>query len=197
MTANDLNLPEDMSESGAVQLIGIAIPTLRELRAATLACLATAASGEADAVDALREAGYAGGDAIYAAFEHWLSETAQMLPESEIRSGTAADLALDYFGDRVAEYFRAAGWGLLEFSPEQNEGVATLSLDNGWEVNPGAGETKPSCHVTTGMLAAFFGRVAGYPVAVMETECSSAGAERCRFLLGNTEVMTFKWEQLG
>ncbi len=186
-----------MSQDAAVQLIGIAIPTLRELRAATLACLARAASGEADAVDALREAGYAGGEAIYGAFVHWLSETAQVNPESESRSGQAADLALDDFGDRVARYFRAAGWGLLEFAPEQDAGVATLSIEKGWEVDPEAAEAKPSCHVTTGMVAAFFGRVAGYPVAVMETECCSAGADRCRFLLGNTEVMTFKWEQLG
>jgi predicted hydrocarbon binding protein len=186
-----------MSQGAAVQLIGIAIPTLRELRAATLACLATAAPGEADAVDALREAGYAGGEAIYDAFEHWLSETAQVSPDSESRSGTAADLALDDFGDSVARYFRAAGWGLLELSPEQDAGAATLSIENGWEVDQEAPEAKPSCHVTTGMLAAFFGHVAGYPVAVMEIECCSAGADRCRFLLGTTEVMAFKWEQLG
>jgi hypothetical protein len=186
-----------MAESGAGQLIGIAIPTLRELRAATLSSLATATSGEADAVDALRGAGYAGGESIYDAFEQWLSETAQPSSESESRSAPAADLALDDFGDRVALYFRAAGWGQLEFAPEQDGGVATLTVENCWEVEPNADQVKPSCHVTTGMFAAFFGRLAGYPVAVMETECCSAGAERCRFLLGNTEVMTFKWEQLG
>ena len=179
------------------QLIGIAIPTLRELRAATLSSPATAASSEAAAVDSLREAGYAGGEAIYEAFENWLSETAHVGPESESRAGLARDLALDDFGDRVAQYFRSAGWGVLEFAPEEDEGVATLSIENGWEVDPKAAETKPSCHLTTGMLAAFFGRVAGYPVAVLETECCSAGADRCRFLLGNTEVMAFKWEQLG
>lgn len=186
-----------MSQSAAGQLIGIAVPTLRELRAATLSSPGTAKSGEADAVDALREAGYAGGEAIYSAFERWLSESAPVPPESEIGSETAAGLTLDDFGDRVAQYFRAAGWGQLDFAPEQDEGVATLIVENCWEVEPSADQGKPSCHLTTGMFAAFFGRVAGYPVAVLETECCSAGADRCRFLLGNTEVMTFKWEQLG
>jgi predicted hydrocarbon binding protein len=191
-------LPENISEVAAPQLIGIAIPTLRELRAATLSTRTTATKGEADAVDALREAGYAGGDAVYDAFERWLSETTQMgPPESESRTGPAADLSLDDFGDRIAQYFRAAGWGQLDFAPERDEGVATLTVENCWEVEPSADQEKPSCHVTTGMFAAFFGRVAGYPVAVLETECCSAGADRCRFLLGNTEVMTFKWEQLG
>jgi hypothetical protein len=30
----------------------------------------------------------------------------------------------------------------------------------------------------------------------METECRSANADRCRFLLGNSEVMAYKWEEL-
>ena len=186
-----------MSEVAVVQLIGIAVPTLRELRAATLSTRTTPPSGEADAVDSLRQAGYAGGDAIYEAFEHWLSEASQTGPESESQPGPAADLALDDFGDRIAQYFRAAGWGEVDFAPEQDEVVATLTVENCWEVEPTADQEKPSCHVTTGMFAAFFGRVAGYPVAVLETECCSAGTDRCRFLLGNTEVMTFKWEQFA
>jgi hypothetical protein len=39
------------------------------------------------------------------------------------------------------------------------------------------------------MFADFFGRVADAPLAVMEVECRSAGGERCRFLLGSTDVM--------
>jgi hypothetical protein len=47
-----------------------------------------------------------------------------------------------------------------------------------------------------GMLASFFGKLAGYPVSVMETECRSAGGDQCRFLLGNSEVMAYRWEKL-
>ncbi len=183
-----------MAEIGTARLIGIAIPTLRELRGATLASLSARPFGEADAVDALREAGYAGGDVVYEAFEQWISEEP---------TGTSSDprfvhdLTLEEFGDRAARYFRAAGWGIVEFRGNPDENVAAASVQNCWEADGSAEATAPSCHVTTGMLAAFFGRLAGYPVSVMETECSSMGAVKCRFLLGNSEVMASKWEELG
>ncbi len=176
-----------MAETGTTRLIGIAIPTLRELRGATLASLSARPSGEADAVDALREAGYAGGQAVYEAFEQWLLE---------MESSAAPGLTLDEFGERAAEYFHAAGWGLVEFGSSHDAGIATMTIADCWEVDTSSAEGAPSCHVTTGMLAAFFGQLAGYPVSVMETECSSTGAERCSFMLGNPEVMTFKWEAL-
>ncbi len=173
-----------MTDIAARQLIGIAIPTLKELRAATLA-------GAGDAVDALREAGFAGGPAVYDAFEQWLSETGEAdAPHS------ATELTIDEFGDRAAQYFRDAGWGVVEFETMEDEGVAALSMDNCWESDPHGVDDEPSCHITTGMLAAFFGKLAGYPVAVMETECRSANGERCRFLLGNSEIMSYHWERI-
>lgn len=183
-----------MTETAAAQLIGIAVPTLRELRAATLACLSASPGGEAAAVDALREAGYAGGQAVYEAFEQWIGETSTSSDAADQRS--ALDLTMQEFGDKTAAYFRAAGWGDVEFDSEQRDGVATLTIQSCWEADAGGAWT-PSCHVTTGMLAAFFGRLAGYPVAVLEAECCSAGADRCRFLLGNSDVMAYKWEELG
>ncbi|HYN82966.1 MAG TPA: V4R domain-containing protein [Gemmatimonadaceae bacterium] len=177
-----------MAETGTARLIGIAIPTLRELRGATIASLSAGPSGETDAVDALREAGYAGGGTVYEAFEQWLLE---------LESSAAPDLTLDEFGERAAEYFRAAGWGLVEFDSRHDDGIATLTIADCWEVDSSSTAPALSCHVTTGMLAAFFGRLAGYPVSVMETECSSTGAERCSFILGNSHVMTFKWEELA
>jgi len=176
-----------MTETATPRLIGIAIPTVRELRGATLACLSASTAGEADAVDALREAGYAGGQAVYEAFEQWLRE---------MDSSAAPDLTLDEFGERAAEYFRAAGWGLVEFDSRHDDGIATMTIGDCWEVDSSSAEGAPSCHVTTGMLAAFFGQLAGYPVSVMETECGSTGAERCSFMLGNSDVMAFKWEDL-
>jgi predicted hydrocarbon binding protein len=183
-----------MAHRAGPQLIGIAIPTLRELRATTLACLSAGPSGSADAVDALHEAGFAGGEAVYQAFEQWLQETEDATPADARR--LAPDLTLDEFAARAADYFRAAGWGLAEFGSDRDDGVATLAIENCWEADSSSSEELPSCHVTTGMLAAFFGKFAGYPVAVMETECRSSGAERCSFLLGNTEVMAFMWEGL-
>src|SRR5260221_3205152 len=173
-----------MTYTAARQLIGIAIPTLKDLRAATLA-------GGADAVDALREAGFAGGPAVYEAFEQWLGETS-----TSQQAQSASELAIDEFGDRAARYFRDAGWGAVEFETMEDEGVAALSMDNCWESDPHGIDAEPSCHITTGMLAAFFGKLAGYPVAVMETECRSANGDRCRFLLGNSEIMSYHWEKI-
>lgn len=173
-----------MTNSTTRQLIGIAIPTLRELRAV---CVSASAAGESDAVDALREAGFAGGPAVYEAFEQWLSESD--------RSPHATELTIEEFGQQAARYFRDAGWGQVDFDSESEEGVAVISMDDCWEAEHGAASS-PSCHITTGMLASFFGKLAGYPVAVMETECRSADGERCKFLLGNAELMAFKWDQM-
>jgi predicted hydrocarbon binding protein len=145
-------------------------------------------AGEAHAVDALREAGFAGGPAVYEAFEQWLAESDG--------SASAAELTIEEFGDRAAQYFRDAGWGRVEFDAEKEESVATLSMEDCWEVDRNDGRSTPSCHVTTGMLASFFGKLAGYPVAVMEIDCCSANGDRCRFLLGNAEMMAFKWEAM-
>ena len=53
-----------MTQTSPIQMLGVAIPTLRELRRAILSM-----SDADSAVKALREAGYAGGDAVHAAFE--------------------------------------------------------------------------------------------------------------------------------
>ena len=182
-----------MTDASARQLIGIAIPTLRELRAATLACISAGSAGETEAVAALREAGFAGGPAVYEAFEQWLAESDGTAPGS---ARHAEDLTIHEFGDRAARYFRDAGWGRVHFDAEKEESVASISMEDCWEADRTAGEAQPSCHITTGMLASFFGKLAGFPVAVMETECRSANAEHCRFLLGNSDVMAVKWEEL-
>ena len=173
-----------MTES-TMQMVGVAVPTLRELRAAIL----TSGDPEA-AVSALREAGYAGGDAVHAAFESWLSE-GRDAGADHVDTG---DLSLAEFGDRTAKFFRDAGWGTVTFSQDEAEGVAIVDIEDCWE-GPVSGDT--GCQITTGLLASFFGLVAGYPIAVLETECCSGGSSRCRFLLGNAEVMAAKWEELA
>jgi predicted hydrocarbon binding protein len=170
-----------MTEATAIKLVGVAIPTLRELRSRVLS------GGDTDsAVNGLREAGYAGGEAVYDAFEQWLDEAGD--------GNVTGDLALSDFGDKVGEFFRNAGWGDLSFWHDESEGIAMVDIENCWE-SEGSDNEASGCHITTGVLAAFFGRVAGYPVSVMENECSEDG--RCRFVLGNAEVMQYRWESLG
>lgn len=165
------------------QMVGVAVPTLRELRAAVLN------SGDADAaVGALREAGFAGGDAVHSAFERWLAEVSDAGSTSDV-----GELPLEEFGEKAQAFFRDAGWGRVTFSSDEAEGIAVVDIEDCWE-GPVSGDT--GCQITTGLLAAFFGRIAGYPVAVLETECCSGSDSRCRFLLGNAEVMAQKWEEL-
>lgn len=169
-----------MTEATAIKLVGVAIPTLRELRGVVLRSV-----DPESAVSSLRDAGYAGGEAVHDAFEQWLSDNGD---------SPASDLSLDDFGDRVGTYFRNAGWGEIAFSSDESEGIAMVGIDGCWE-SADAGEEAVGCHLTTGLLAAFFGKVAGYPISVMETECSENG--RCTFVLGNAEVMQQRWESLA
>jgi hypothetical protein len=174
-------------------MVGVGTPTLRQLRSAILGSVDSAA-----AVAALRESGYAGGGAVFAAFEQWLSES------GDARGVDLREMALDRFGERTTQFFRDAGWGEVTFSPDETEDVAIVDIDDCWEaVRSSAGrqgaEDFPDghgCQITTGLLAAFFGRIAGYPVAVLEVECAGVDASRCRFLLGNAEVMNYKWEEM-
>jgi len=71
-----------------------------------------------------------------------------------------------------------------------------VDTDDWGEADPAEGLGQPGCHFTTGMFADFFGRLSDVPLAVLEVECRSAGAERCRFLLGNSEVMRYVYEEL-
>lgn len=168
-------------DSSTTQLVGVAIPTLRELRAAVLA-----SSDTEGAMNALREAGYAGGDAVYEAFEQWLGE-------SSGGATGAADLPVDEFGEQATGFFRNAGWGEVTFSQDEADDVAMVDITSCWEGGAGGDS---GCQITTGLLASFFGRIAGYPVAVLETECCSGSSSRCRFLMGNPEVMQYRWEEM-
>ncbi len=175
-----------MMETSNLYLVGVAVPTLRQLRSTVLST-----AEPADAVTALREAGYAGGESIYSAFERWLAETGSS------DKSNAGELPLEQFGDRAATFFRDAGWGNVRFSHDEDDGVAVVDITNCWEADGSEPGGEPACHLTTGMLASFFGKIAGYPVAVLETECCHGDSSRCRFLMGNADVMNYKWQEIN
>ena len=75
----------------------------------------------------------------------------------------------------ATEFFRDAGWGSLTVG-SLHDAVATLDSPDWGEAIAGAGMEHPCCHLSAGMFADFFGRVADAPLAVMEVECRSAGA---------------------
>ncbi len=126
----------------------------------------------------LQEAGYAGGPALFDAFTRWLSARGLSAPES---------LPATEFASRASEFFRDTGWGSIALG--SMESVATVDSADWAESDPAYPLEFPGCYYTAGVMADFFGRLAGVPLAAMEVECRSMGAERCRFLVGGPETM--------
>ncbi len=158
------------------------------LTRASLAALRAALMRDAGASAAtyLQEAGYAGGDALFGSFTAWLGAHG---------SGDPTEMDLPAFEIAATEYVRAAGWGSLTIGA-LGEAVATLDSEDWGEADPSSGLAQPGCHLTTGMFASFFGRIAEAPLAVLEVECRSMGSDRCRFLIGNAPVMEHVYLEL-
>ena len=123
------------------------------------------------ALTVLQEAGYGAGADLFQAFVAWLPRgTGFAKPE---------DIGASQLSAVVSRFFEHAGWGDLSVT---SIGGGTLALDSAvWaEAEPGSAE-QPMCSYSAGMLADFFGRLSGEPVAVMEVECRSRNDARCRW----------------
>lgn len=153
-----------------------------------LTSLRTALLRDADLAGAtyLQEAGYAGSEAVFRSFRQWLQ------PRIDAEPG---ELSLEEFGELASGYFREAGWGSITIS-SLNDAVATVDSADWGEADPASRLDHPGCHLTTGLFAGFFGQVADSTLAVLEVECRSMGADRCRFLLGAGEVMNHLYEEI-
>lgn len=148
----------------------------------TLSTLRTAIardSGVGSAAAWLQEAGYAGGEAMYEAFRAWLGAHGM---------GDPGALGVEGFGREASRFFSELGWGSLQVGA-LGDSVALVDAPAWTEAEGESLDGQPSCHLSTGLFADFFGRMAGEPLAVMEVECRAAGDGRCRFLLGSAEVM--------
>ena len=164
----------------AAGLVGVGHEALTTLRDALLR------DAGAEAAGALQQAGYAGGDSAHAAFALWLDRQGLPAPES---------LPVERFGALASQFFSDLGWGAFEFSG--GSPVAVIDSPDWMEANGMSGMAHPCCHMGTGLLAGFFGRLANEPLAVMEVECRGAGAVQCRFLIGGAEVMQQVWEGMA
>jgi predicted hydrocarbon binding protein len=135
----------------------------------------------------LQEAGFAGGEELYAAFTGWLARTRGV--------DQPADLDVRYFGEVLADFFAEQGWGRLTATPLG----PVLALDSSeWAeaLDERQGEF-PSCHLSCGLLADFLGRISRDLVAVMEVECRSRGEPRCRFLAGAPETLSILYDRMA
>lgn len=134
----------------------------------------------------LQEAGYAGGAGLYRAFAAWTKERGQPEPEK---------MAAPEFERRAADFFAELGWGRLTVGV-LHDSVMTLDSADWAESDPASAMQFPGCYLSAGLLADFFGRLAGAPLAVMEVECRSMGSSRCRFLLGSAETMQHVYDEI-
>jgi predicted hydrocarbon binding protein len=135
----------------------------------------------------LQEAGFAGGEELYGEFAEWLLATRGVERPGE--------LDMVYLSEVLSEFFTDQGWGALTARPL---GEAVLALDAGDWAEAGGGSSEfPSCHVTCGLLADFFGRMSNGLVAVMEVECRSRGDGRCRFLAGAPETLSALYDRMA
>ena len=134
----------------------------------------------------LQEAGFAGGEELYGEFTEWLLATRGVERPGE--------MDVVYLSEALAEFFTDQGWGALAARPLG----AVLALDAADWAEAGGGSSEfPSCHVTCGMLADFFGRMSNGLVAVMEVECRSRGDGRCRFLAGAPETLSALYDRMA
>lgn len=134
----------------------------------------------------LQEAAYAGGETVFDAFRGWLAAQGAGAPES---------LGLERFRALAPAFFAEVGWGHV--SVHDLGPVVAVDSDDWAEADPAAQLPWPGCYYGTGLLADFFSRIADAPLAAMEVECRSAGAPRCRWLLGSQEVMGALYEGIA
>jgi predicted hydrocarbon binding protein len=133
----------------------------------------------ANAATYLHEAGYAGGKALHDAFVRWCRSKNLALPEN---------MAAPQFEQHTTAFFSELGWGSLQVGMLR-DAVMTFESANWAEADPASAMQYPGCYLTTGLFTDFLGRVGESPVTVMEVECRSMGAARCRFLVGSAETM--------
>jgi predicted hydrocarbon binding protein len=136
----------------------------------------------------LQEAGFAGGEELYAEFSEWLLGTRGV--------ERPAELDTRFLSEVLSEFFADQGWGALTASPLSPAVLALDSTEWAEAAEDGRGEF-PSCHLTCGLLADFFGRMSDGLVAVMEVECRSRGDGRCRFLAGAPETLSALYDRMA
>ncbi|HTC24670.1 MAG TPA: 4-vinyl reductase [Gemmatimonadales bacterium] len=136
----------------------------------------------------LQEAGFAGGEGLYAAFSAWLAGAYGV--------DRPADLDSRYLGEALSAFLAELGWGSVSVTPVSGSALALDSVDWAEAQNETRGEY-PSCHLTCGLLADFLGRISEGLVAVMEVECRSRGDSRCRFLAGSPETLGTLYDRMA
>ncbi len=148
-----------------------ALVSLRESLARTL--------GD-QAAPLMQEVGYASGPEMFQSFKSWLNARAGIADPGELDAS--------FLGPMVSDFFEEKGWGAVAI---EKLGDSALAIDATQWAEAGSETTAavPSCHLTTGLLAAFLTELAEDDVAVMQVECLTCGDDRCRFLAGSPAAL--------
>ncbi len=148
-----------------------ALPCLRESLERTL--------GD-QAAPLMQEVGYASGAEMFQSFKSWLNTRAGISDPGELDASFLSSMMSDFFEEK--------GWGALTI---EQVGTFALAVDATKWAEAGSETTAviPSCHLTTGLLAAFMTELASDAVAVMQVECLTCGDDRCRFLAGSPAAL--------
>lgn len=135
----------------------------------------------------LREIGFAAGEALSQRFEAMVRENYNV--------GAASELDSTYLEEALNRFFTETGWGSVHLSELVPQVLALDSPD--WAEAHSGGAQFPSCHFSCGALSDFFTRLGVARAAVMEVECRSRGEERCRFLIGSPDLLTYAYERMA
>lgn len=140
-----------------------------------------------DAAAVLQQAGFAAGPALLTAFGTWLRD--------ERGVEDVAQLDREHLDAALSAFFGETGWGTVTVA---SLGSGLLAIDSpDWaEAIPNSTEW-PSCLLSTGLLPAFLGALAGNPLGAMEVECRSRGDARCRFVIGAPDNLSILYERLA
>jgi len=171
-----------MARSGSrTPELALPVGSLSALRSA----LEAQVGGDA-AAQALRQAGYAAGDALFPL----------LASGPEDAGAPTGELPEPLFWRRVGDLFAARGWGRLEFSA-LHPALGALEAADWVEADATDGSLRPSCHFTTGVLANLLGHAAGEEIGVLEVECRSRGDLACRFVFGGHDALAAIYEALA
>lgn len=132
-----------------------------------------------DTVFALRDAAFAGGDSMYDAFTEFVRARESVGPQ---------ELDLHTFFQRAGDFLTQSGWGRTTFA-ESDGAFCSVEIVDCWEADPKDQPDPRGCHLTVGIVGAFLGKFADYPVAVLEVEGPATDSDRCRFLAGSVDMI--------
>lgn len=126
---------------------------------------------DASAARALHDAGYASGERIFDEFE-------------ETVDSPLGELDVARFWSAFDTYLSSKGWGRISHE-RIHPALGVLRATDWSESDADAGEERPACWFTGGMIERLLSGVAPGPILAHEASCRSRGDPECSFLIGS------------